>query len=240
MTTFVLVHGAYHGAWCWSRLVPLLEDAGHQVTAPDLPGHGADPTPPAQVTLATYAGRIAEVVSGVDGHLTLVGHSMAGAVVSTVVEMMPDRIDQMIYLTAYIPPNGETVAQMVRADTQIDIPIERLDRDGVPYLRITPEVMHRHFYQDAEDTDFQWAVAQTQDQAVAPFAGVLNVTEANFGRVPKAYIHCRYDRAIGLSLQRRMARGAGCDPEVYLKSGHSPFLTQPAALCQTLLGLTEG
>ncbi|MBT3661687.1 MAG: alpha/beta fold hydrolase, partial [Rhodospirillaceae bacterium] len=59
MANFVLVHGAYHAAWCWQRVVPVLEQAGHRVSAPDLPGHGDDKAPPADVTMSSYAGRVA-------------------------------------------------------------------------------------------------------------------------------------------------------------------------------------
>jgi len=239
MSTFVLVHGAYHGAWCWSRLTPLLESQGHRVLAPDLPGHGEDQTPLSDVTLSNYTAAICQVVASADEPVILVGHSMAGAVVAGAAERMASRVRQLVFLTAYIPGDGQSVAQMVRADTRISIPIERVGAAGVPCLRMAPDVLRRHFYHDATDDDFVWAAARVRQQAIAPFAARVQLSAAQFGAVPRAYIHCRHDRAIGLALQRQMALAAGCSPMLYLKSGHSPFVTQPAALCAMLVELAE-
>ncbi len=240
MATFVLVHGAYHGAWCWARLIPFLEAAGHRAMAPDLPGHGTDPTPLAEISLATYTAGICQAVAAAETPVILVGHSMAGAVVAGVAEHMPARVDRLVFLSAYVPTDAQSVAQLVRADTQFSIPVQRADENGVPCLRLSSDVMRRHFYHDADEADFEWALSQAQIQPVAPFAGKAKITAANFGTVARAYIHCRYDRAIGLALQRQMAMTAECVPMVYLKSGHSPFVTQPQALSELLSGFSSG
>ena len=92
---FVLVHGAYHGAWCWERLVPVLRARDATVAVPDLPGHGADRTPSADLSLSLYADHIAQVVRQQDGPVTLVGHSMAGAVIAEVAERVPDLLTRL-------------------------------------------------------------------------------------------------------------------------------------------------
>ena len=238
MSTFVLVHGAYHGAWCWSRLMLMLEASGHKVIAVDLPGHGDNVHPVAEVTLGAYTAAVCQIVATADEPVILVGHSMAGAIVAGVAEVMPDRIRRLVFLTAYIPVNGTTIPDLVRADTQYSIPVERVDEGGVPCLRLVPSVAHRHFYHDADDDDWAWVQPKLADQALAPFVGSLTITDGGFGRVSHAYIFCRYDRAISLSLQRRMAIAADCEPTHYLKSGHSPFVSQPGILTQVLLTLT--
>ncbi len=78
MSTFVLVHGAWHGAWCWTALAEDLRADGHQVDTPDLPGHGADTTPHDQVTLDLYVQRIVDVIGEEGEPVVLVGHSMGG------------------------------------------------------------------------------------------------------------------------------------------------------------------
>ena len=78
MSTYVLIHGAFHGGWCWDKVVPLLEAAGHKVVAPDLPSHGRDDTPIAEVTLDTYARRACEVAAAQSEPVIIVGHSMGG------------------------------------------------------------------------------------------------------------------------------------------------------------------
>jgi pimeloyl-ACP methyl ester carboxylesterase len=86
MARFVLVHGAWHGGWCWERIVPLLGAAGHEVLAPDLPGLGADRTPFAADVLAQWADFVAGLVRGAAEPAVLVGHSRGGLVISEAAE----------------------------------------------------------------------------------------------------------------------------------------------------------
>ena len=75
MSTFVLVHGAWHGAWCWEKVVPLLEGAGHEVVTLDLPGHGEDGTPALEVTMESYTDRVVGALDARSEPVVLVGHS---------------------------------------------------------------------------------------------------------------------------------------------------------------------
>lgn len=78
MSTFVLIHGAAHGGWCWYKVVPLLEKQGHTVLAPDLPSHGRDKTPLAAVTLQLYVDSVCKLLDEQQEPVILVGHSMGG------------------------------------------------------------------------------------------------------------------------------------------------------------------
>jgi pimeloyl-ACP methyl ester carboxylesterase len=92
MAVFVLVHGAWHGAWCWERVLPLLEQRGHRVLAPDLPGMGRDPTPLAAITLDGWARFVVDLVGRQAEPVILVGHSRGGAVTSQAADRVPDRV----------------------------------------------------------------------------------------------------------------------------------------------------
>ena len=112
--TYILVHGAWHGAWCWYKVVPLLEARGHKVVAPDLPGHGKDTTKPEQVTLADYVNKVVSVANDQNGPVILVGHSMAGVVISQAAEVLgANKISALIYLDAFLPANGESLFALV-------------------------------------------------------------------------------------------------------------------------------
>ena len=78
MSTYVLIHGSWHGGWCWDKTVALLKEAGHQALAPDLPGHGQDKTPVAEITLARFVARVGEILEAQPEPVILVGHSMGG------------------------------------------------------------------------------------------------------------------------------------------------------------------
>ena len=98
MSTYVLVHGAYHGAWCYAKVVPLLEAAGHTAIAVDLPGHGDNLVPMADVTLDNYVDHVCDIIGAKDGKVILVGHSLGGLTITQVAERMPERIDWLVYL----------------------------------------------------------------------------------------------------------------------------------------------
>jgi pimeloyl-ACP methyl ester carboxylesterase len=100
MGTFILVHGSWHGAWCWERVVPRLQTAGHTVIAVDLPGYGEDHTPVADITLQAYADKVLAAVDAADEPVVLVGWSMGGIVISTVAEQRHERIAHLVYLAA--------------------------------------------------------------------------------------------------------------------------------------------
>ncbi len=101
MATYVLVHGAWHGGWCWSKLVPLLEATRHRAIALDLPGHGNDKTPLAELSLDRYVACVSTAIGTIDEPVVLVGHSLGGTVISQTAEMHPDRILKLIYLCAF-------------------------------------------------------------------------------------------------------------------------------------------
>ncbi len=101
--TVVLVHGAFHGAWCWDRVVPLLEAQGVPVVAFDLPGHGADPRPPGD--LHEHGDALRAVLEGIDGPIVVVGHSYGGAVISDGAAGV-DGVVHLVYLAAIVADAG--------------------------------------------------------------------------------------------------------------------------------------
>ena len=104
MTTFVLVHGASHGSWCWDKVVPVLESLGHRAAAVDLPGntYGEFDVPAAQVTLDTYVKHVCKVLDQLDEPVVLVGHSLGGLTITQTAERRPDKIKTLVYLTALL------------------------------------------------------------------------------------------------------------------------------------------
>jgi pimeloyl-ACP methyl ester carboxylesterase len=238
MANFLLIHGACHGGWCWERVTPLLEAAGHSVVAPNLLGHGDDTTPMSELSLERYGEYVAELAVS-NGPVVLVGHSMAGAVISHVAEAVPDQIEMLIYLTAYLPKSGESLASLARCDADALTASERVEIDGVDCFAILRDAARRAFYQDASDADFEAAMARIEPEPVSIFREKAVLTEDHFDRVPRSYIHCTLDKAIGYTLQREMVRDTPCAPVLTLECGHSPFVTMPQELAKALLSLCE-
>ena len=101
---FVLIHGGYHGAWCWDRLTPELEKLGHQALSIDLPGCNEHVEEPA--SLKSWRGALRDVIE--DGDV-LVGHSMGGFAISLGADEVPDKVGRLIYLSAAVPIEGEAM-----------------------------------------------------------------------------------------------------------------------------------
>jgi pimeloyl-ACP methyl ester carboxylesterase len=119
--TFVFVAGSWHGAWSWYKVLPRLQALGHGAIAVDLPGHGTAWKTAKDVTLQSYVEAVTSVLDRQPDPVVLVGHSRAGIVISSVAEERPERIDHLVYLAAFLIPNGESMLQTATADTESHI-----------------------------------------------------------------------------------------------------------------------
>lgn len=232
--TFVLIAGAWHAAWCWERVIPLLTAAGHRVLAPDLLGMGEDPTPLAGVTLASWADQIAKVVEQEADPVILVGHSRGGPVISEVAERVPDRIATLVYVSGSLVPAGESIFTTLKPEPGAT-DILQMREDGSAML---PNNVAAAMFYNA--TPAEWVKAALPKLSPEPLwvhATPLAVTAERFGRVRRAYIETLSDHALPLDLQRSMQAALPCAPVFTLDSDHSPFLSRPDELVECLLSV---
>ncbi|MBI2912292.1 MAG: alpha/beta fold hydrolase [Chloroflexi bacterium] len=237
MSTFVLIHGAWHGAWCWQKVVPLLEGRGHKALAIDLPGHGADKTPIAQITLQAYADRLCDVLDAQSEPVVLVGHSMGGLVITQAAEQRPRRIKTLVYLTAFLLRNGESLLEVAQGDSEAQVLPNLIMASDQSYATVKEHALKDVFYGDCSEKDVAQARALLVPQAAAPFATPVHTTAENFGRVPRVYIECLQDRAISPSVQKRMYTASPCQRVISMDTSHSPFFSAPEALAGHLTSL---
>ena len=118
MATFVLVHGAWHGGWCWKRVRPLLESRGHLVFTPTLTGLGERSHLLARETgLETHIADVVNVIRWEElSEVVLCGHSYGGMVISGVADRVPDRIRSLVYLDAFVPSDGQSLFDFLPAE----------------------------------------------------------------------------------------------------------------------------
>ena len=237
MGTYVLIHGAWHGAWCWERVVPLLEKAGHKVVAPDLPGHGKDRTPVSEVSLQAYTDSVCKALDPLSEPVVLVGHSMGGIVITQAAEYRPAKIKTLVYLTAFLLRNGESLLQVAQGDTEALVLSNLIMADDGSHATVRDEAIREAFYGDCSDEDVALAKSLLVPQAVAPFAAPVSTTEERFGLVPRVYIECLSDRAISPSVQRRMYGALPCQKVISMDTDHSPFFSAPRELAAHLMSL---
>ncbi len=237
MSTFVLVHGSWHGAWCWETLASFLRERGHQVLTPDLPAHGADQTSVAEVTLQAYADRVVKVVDSAAEPVILVGHSMGGVVISIVAEARPDRIRRLVYVAAFLLQDGQSLLQIGQSDREsLILPNLRPSADQ-SQATLQESALDEIFYHDCEPHIATAAKARLRPEPMLPVVTPIRISRENHGRIPRAYVRCGRDHAISPSAQQHMVDAMPCDPVLALDSGHSPFLSMPAKLCELLLQL---
>tara|TARA_R110000824_G_scaffold336_1_gene1832 strand:- start:261339 stop:262058 length:720 start_codon:yes stop_codon:yes gene_type:complete len=234
MTTYVLVHGAWHGAWCWNKVVPGLEAAGHRVLTPELPGSGEDTTPASEVTLEAYANKLVELLDQEDDKVIMLGHSMGGLAISAAAEIRPEKIGGLVYLSGFLPQSGQSLLSLEESNPHSSVPPAlQVAEDGVTG-DIKKDMIKELFYHDCSDEDVAFAIAHQHAQALAPLATPVIVTDENFGSVPRYYIVLTEDRAIHPDMQRQMIAASPCKEVFEIASSHSPFYSKTAELVETL------
>jgi pimeloyl-ACP methyl ester carboxylesterase len=243
MATFVLVHGSFHGAWCWERLTPLLAEHGHRVVAPNLPGSGDDSAPLENAGLTSYATRIAARIDEIAGPVILVGHSMGGIVASQVAQWRSERLAAVVYICGLLLRSGETLAAFLEAHAQLGIEDlvlanMKLSADGA--LATFPQALAGEvFYNCCTRADAEWAASRLRPQATRVYADTLDLSPQRFGGLRKFYIESLRDRAVSPVYQRRMVERTACEAVFTLDTDHSPFLSQPSQLRDLLLTVAK-
>jgi pimeloyl-ACP methyl ester carboxylesterase len=242
MSTFVLVHGAWHGAWCWHEVVPRLEAAGHAVHTPDLPAHGIDETPVEEATLDAYVDRVAGTLDAVDdeaGPVILVGHSMGGAVVSLVAERHPEAVDRLVYLTAFLLGDGQTLLDVAQNDAEaVVIPNLEVDEERGASM-VAEEVLVEAFYADCSEAHVALARRLLRPEPLSVFETPVEVSDDRFGSVPLTYVECTADNAISPTAQAEMRETWPPDEHVSLETSHSAFFAAPDDLTEVLVSVPE-
>jgi pimeloyl-ACP methyl ester carboxylesterase len=228
-STVVLVHGAWHGAWAWSKVVAGLADAGVPAVAIDLPGHGDSTAPLGD--LAGDADHTAREVASVAGPVVLVGHSYGGAVI-TQAAAAASNVQHLVYLAAFCIDEGESVSGVAAAwPDQASLGAAIRPADGV--FTLAPDLAAGTLYGSCDPDDVAAAIAQLGPQ---PAASLFQpVSAAAWKTITSTYVVCERDQGVPPSLQRHMAQR--CTDVLEWDCDHSPFLSEVDATVSLLARL---
>ncbi len=236
MAIFMLIHGAWHGGWCWERLVPALEGRGHTVIAPDLPAMGSDATPLGEVSLESWAEHVAALIRRQTEPVILVGHSRGGIVISQTAELVPERVSALVYLAAFLIPDGKTMREGgSRSGSDNPPPGLTLHEDGS--ISMAAATARAKLYNGTASEFADAAVARLCPEPGCMFRTPLRLSDARFGQVPRAYIETTLDLALPVERQRAMQAVLPCEPVITLEADHSPFYSRIEPLVDALDGI---
>ncbi|HMQ48659.1 MAG TPA: alpha/beta fold hydrolase [Saprospiraceae bacterium] len=233
--TFILIHGSWHSSWNWHKVVPMLENLGHTAIAMDLPGMGRDKTPIQEVKMADTVQQICQRIDQIEGKVILVGHSKNGIMISQVAEYRPEKIEKLIYIAAYLIPNGKTQAEYSAQDKQglLKPYVKRFPETGSHTLQ--PEIYREGLYHDCPEYITELAKMLLSHEPVESSIKPLQLTDERYGSVPRYYIECTEDRAVTSFIQRKMYTETPCKKVYQMATSHSPFFSRPEELVEIFL-----
>ncbi|MFC2970122.1 alpha/beta fold hydrolase [Acidimangrovimonas pyrenivorans] len=232
----ILVHGAWSDGRTWEAVAPLLTAAGHDVTAVTLPGHGADGKAPGEVGMADYAAHVAGIAAE-GAPALLVGHSMGGMVISAAADLAPEAVRKLVYVAALLPRSGQSLLDLIKTQQTRGVAdaVRPADQPGATVL--VPEQAADALFQDATPEQRAQAMTRFVPQPNKGQTDRVDLTEARFGSLPRAYVFCTEDRTVTYPLQQAMEAASPCAERFTLDCGHLPQLTRPAALSEILAAL---
>lgn len=244
MATYVLVHPAWHGAWCWKKVTPLLRATGNEVFAPTLTGlgerfHLSHP----MIGLETHIQDVVNLLEYEDlSGVILVGHSNGGTLITAVADRVPERLAHMVYLDAFVPEDGQATIDLMPPNLRQEAEARvRAEGHGwlLPSLRPIPwDEMLRDVWRVTDEADRRWMVARLRPTPFKTFTDPVRRRNPAAEKLPRTYIRCVPHSQQGLSPldgYAEAARKATGWRYRELATGHEAFITMPRELAELLL-----
>ena len=240
MATFELVHGAWHGGWCWQKTIPYLEEAGYNVDAPTLTGLAErKPELSPDVGLDTH---IQDVVSSIEKKnlhdVVLVGHSYGAMVITGVVDRVPNRIAHLVYLDSFVPRDGESMASI--SPLIIYILRKKAQSRGEGY-----KIDSQGTYGVNTEPDKSWLLSKVTPQPLKTFEQPLHLKNPDIvSTKPRTHIDCTKGGLFASAMRHIFAKRALPPKEPgwqlrKLPTGHDPMITMPRELADLLLEVVD-
>lgn len=233
MTTFLLIHGAWQGGWCWENLAKLLREQGHQVSTPDLPGHGGNYSPVEQVTYDLYYKSLEQELMQSSEPVVMVAHSMSGLMAAPLLDQYPEKILHLYLIAAVVAQNGKSLLDIVTNGGPSVVPDILIDNPENKTQSLDLHKVKEAFYYDCPSDIADWAIKQLQPQPVAPFETPIYWKDSGKTVNKRTYILCEHDRDIHPQTQMNVIEHYPCRVKK-IPTGHFPFLSMPDRLMEIL------
>jgi len=234
MNNYLLLHGAFRGAWLWERVMPLLLKGGASPIAYDLPGHGDRSDDRKGITMSTYIDDVAGFIHRENlKDLVLVGHSMSGIIISKLAETMPERIRHLVYLAAVVPRNNEALVDLLPKERQA---VLRPQQHKVRELSGTPMQNKQMYFTDLAGEEQEYFLRQLTPQPLAVFFERIRFERFPDTTIRRTYVMGMLDRSLPPDLTAAFAERLKVTP-VKIEAGHDLMVSRPAETADILLRL---
>jgi pimeloyl-ACP methyl ester carboxylesterase len=233
--TFVLVHGAWHGGWCWIRVAERLMTADHRVFTPTQTGLGERRhlLSPA-ITPETFIDDIANVIDAEElEDVILVGHSFGGRSIAGVADRMPNRLRRLVFLDASLPENGKSAFEQTPPDVR-EARIKAAQQFSGGMSMPPPKA---EAFGVADPDDAAWVERRLTPHPFATYSLPLVLKHPVGNGVPTTYIRCVEPAYPVLHESAAYAQSRSDWQYLELRSGHDAMVTAPAELTEMLLAL---
>jgi len=230
---FVLIHGAWHGGWCWEGVIKELKKAGHTAAAPTMPGHqpGDDRS---KIKFDTYVNKIVETLNRQASPVVLVGHSSAGLLLQASAPKAPDKIEQLIFLNAFILPDGKSQFDLVPAEVAegMTAAAKASPDNCVP----VDENFVRNQLMGGESTEMQDSlISRLVPQPLALFTTPVSTKDFEDLTIPISVVFCKDDASLPPGAYLSMAQELGDYNLIEVEGSHEALFTHPAIVADGLL-----
>lgn len=230
---FVLIHGAWHGGWCWEGVMAALEQAGHTAEAPTMPGHAAGDDR-SHITFASYVDAIVQTLQRQPRPVVLVGHSSAGFLLQAAAPRSAEKIERLIFLNAFILPDGFAQFDLVppEAAQGMTAAAQASADNSVPVI----EDFVRHMLMAGEAAAAQDALlSRLTPQPLALFTTKVSTAAFSQLSLPRAVVFCQDDVSLPPGAYLGMAQALGQYDLIQIAGSHEALFTRPAAVAEALL-----
>jgi pimeloyl-ACP methyl ester carboxylesterase len=230
---FVLIHGAWHGGWCWEGVVRELMKAGHTAETPTMPGHNPDDDR-AGIKYENYIDKIVDVLNKQASPAVLVGHSSAGFLLQSAAPKVPDKLAQLIFLNAFILPNGKCQFDLVppEASAAMTAAAKASPDNSVPVI----EDFIRNQLMEGESTEMQDdLINRLVPQPLALFTTPVSTEDFDKLQIPKTVVYCKDDVSLPPGAYLGMAKGLGDFSLIEVSGSHEALFTRPDIVAKGLL-----
>jgi pimeloyl-ACP methyl ester carboxylesterase len=228
--TFVLVHGAWHGGWCWRRVADLLEAKGHKVYTPTLTGLGAcSHLMSKDVNISTHIADVANLIKWEDlSNIVLVGHSYGGTMISGVAEELHGKIGSIVFLDAFLPDNGDVLREKA-APAFRDLIAAAIQR-GDMSLKAPPAAAF-----GVEEKDRPWVDGKCTPQPIGTYSERAVYTGGRDKIAKKTFIRAKKYPSPGFDANLARCKADASWKTHELDIGHDVMVIQPERLTEILL-----